>query len=294
MCLIPERQRSREVKDRSGKKSLSAHIRNLPHPHYFRAGLVITCLILLMILVGIVYMPYAPTALSADRLQQPSLTHLMGTDKMGRDVFSRVMYGSRVTLLVAMGTMVIGAGTGVLIGALCGYFGGVVDEIVMRVMDALFAFPNVLLALVLVSLFGSGTFKVMWALGIAFIPSFARVVRSEYIRCKHMDYVKNARLQGVDNLRVIFVHILPNIRGVLLSNLLIGFNNAVLAEAGLSFLGIGSQPPYASLGQMISEGQEVFFRVPACVLGPGIVIVLMVLGFSLMGEGVRTATGTLD
>ena len=112
-------------------------------------------------------------------------------------------------------------------------------------------------------------------------------MRSECIRCKHLDYVKNARLQGVGDLRVIFVHILPNIKGVLLSNLLIGFNNAVLAEAALSYLGIGSQPPYASLGQMISEAQEIFFRVPSAVLGPGLVVVLMVLGFSLMGEGMR-------
>lgn len=282
------------MEERSIVKRFRAYVEHLPHPGYFKAGLVITCIVLLMILIGLVYMPFEPTAMSADRLQQPSLTHLMGTDKMGRDVFSRVMYGSRITLLVAVGTMVIGAGTGILVGALTGYFGGAIDEIVMRVMDALFAFPNVLLALVFVSLFGSGTFRVMWALGIAFIPSFARVVRSEYIRCKHMDYVKNARLQGAPNLRVIFVHILPNVRGVLLSNLLIGFNNAVLAEAGLSFLGIGSQPPYASLGQMISEGQEVFFSVPATVLGPGLVIVLMVLGFSLMGEGMRQASGTLE
>ena len=278
----------------SFRQRFKTYVSHLPHPGYFRAGLVITAIVLFVIIVGFFCMPYGPTELSSDRLQDPSLLHLMGTDKMGRDVFSRVMYGSRVTLLVAMGTMIIGAGCGILIGALTGFYGGALDEVVMRIMDALFAFPNVLLALVLVSLFGSGTFRVMWALGIAFIPSFARVVRSEYIRCKHMDYVKNARLQGVGNLRVIFVHILPNVKGVLLSNLLIGFNNAVLAEAGLSFLGIGSQPPYASLGQMIAEGQEVFFRVPSCVLGPGIVIVLMVLGFSLMGEGIRTASGTLE
>ena len=164
----------------------------------------------------------------------------------------------------------------------------------MRIMDGLFAFPNVLLALVFVSILGSSTLNVMWALGIAFIPSFTRVVRSEYIRCKHLDYVKNARLQGAGDARVIFVHILPNVVGVLLSNLMIGFNNAVLAEAGLSFLGIGSQPPFASLGQMISEAQEIFFSVPTAVLGPGLVIVLMVLGFSLMGEGIRPATRSLE
>ncbi|MBQ9058991.1 MAG: ABC transporter permease [Atopobiaceae bacterium] len=278
------------------KKPNAIHrfIESLPRPELFRAGAIMTLIIVALVVVGFFYMPYEPTAMSTDRLQGVSFTHLMGTDKMGRDIFSRVMYGSRVTLLVALGTMIIGAGLGILIGAITGYYGGVVDEIVMRIMDALFAFPNVLLALIFVSLFGSGTFKVMWALGIAFIPSFTRVVRSEFIRCKHLDYVKNARLQGVPDLRVIFVHILPNTRGVLLSNLLIGFNNAVLAEAGLSFLGIGSQPPFASLGQMISEAQEVFFKVPSSVLGPGLVIVLMVLGFSLMGEGIRPATQSLD
>lgn len=271
-----------------------AHVESLPRPDLFRMGAVITAIIVLMVVVGIFYMPYEPTAMGPDRLCGISPAHLMGTDKMGRDVFSRVMYGSRITLLVALGTIAIGAGVGVLVGALTGYFGGIVDEVVMRVMDVLFAFPNVLLALVFVSLFGSGTFKVMWALGISFIPSFARVVRGEVIRCKHLDYVKSARLQGVGDLRVIFVHILPNVSGVLLSNLLIGFNNAVLAEAGLSFLGIGSQPPFASLGQMIAEAQEVLFSAPAAVLGPGLVVVLMVLGFSLMGEGVRRATDGLE
>ncbi|MBQ9630759.1 MAG: ABC transporter permease [Treponema sp.] len=277
-----------------GMQKINSYISSLPNPGYFKVGFFITALVLLMILLSFVYMPYSPTAMSEEKLSGISLNHIMGTDKMGRDIFSRVMYGSRITLLVALGTMIIGAGLGILIGALTGYYGGIIDEVVMRIMDALFAFPNVLLALVFVSLFGSGTFKVMWALGIAFIPSFARVVRSEYIRCKHLDYVKNARLQGVKDLRVIFVHILPNIKGVLLSNILIGFNNAVLAEAGLSFLGIGSLPPFASLGQMISNGQEVFFRVPTAVLGPGIIIVLMVLGFSLMGEGLRVTSQNLE
>ena len=267
---------------------------SLPRPELFWTGAILTLAVIALVVLGLFWMPYEPTAMGPERLQGVSAAHLMGTDKMGRDILSRVMYGSRITLLVALGTIAIGAGLGTLIGALTGYYGGIVDEVVMRVMDALFAFPSVLLALVFVSLFGSGTLNLVWALGIAFIPSFARVVRSEYIRCKHLDYVKSARLQGVTDLRVIFVHILPNIRGVLLSNLMIGFNNAVLAEAGLSYLGIGSQPPFASLGQMISEAQEIFFSVPSSVLGPGLVIVLLVLGFSLMGEGIRPATRSLD
>ena len=276
------------------RHSLRQTIESLPSPEVFWAGFVLMAAVVALVLLGLVWMPYEPTAMSADRLQGISAAHLLGTDKMGRDILSRVMYGSRVALAVALGTMAIGAGTGILVGAVTGFYGGIVDEVVMRVMDGLFAFPSVLLALVFVSLFGSSTTHVMWALGIAFIPSFTRVVRSEYVRIKHLDYVKNARLQGASDARVIFVHMLPNVRGVLLSNIMIGFNNAVLAEAGLSFLGIGSQPPYASLGQMISEAQEIFFRVPTSVLGPGIVIVAMVLGFSLMGEGIRPATQSLD
>ena len=162
-----------------------------------------------------------------------------------------------------------------------------IDEVLMRIMDALLAFPSILLALVLVALFGTGSWQIMIALGIAFIPSFSRIVRSEVLRCRNMDYVKGAKLQGASDFRIIFVDILPNIRGVLISSVLIGFNNAVLAEAGLSYLGIGSQPPYASLGKMLSDAQTYLFSAPSYVFGPGVVIVLMILGFSFLGEGVR-------
>lgn len=157
----------------------------------------------------------------------------------------------------------------------------------MRVMDALFAFPSLLLALVFVSLFGSGTYQVILALGIAFIPSFSRIVRSEYLRCRNLDYVKSARLAGASHLRIMFVHILPNIYTVLLSSIMIGFNNAVLAEAGLTYLSIGVQPPDASLGEMLSNAQTYLFSAPWYALGPGITMVLLILGFSLMAEGMK-------
>ncbi len=258
------------------------------HNPYILAGSVITGGILILVFLGIFFSPYDPTQMNATaKLQGISLQHIMGTDHMGRDVFSRVLYGSRVTLVIAAGTVLIGAGIGTLLGALTGYFGGIFDEIMMRIIDALFAFPSVLLALVFVSLFHSGTYEVMIALGIAFIPSFARIVRSEFLRYRSMDYVESARIQGASDLRIIFEHIMPNVRGIFLSSVLIGFNNAVLAEAGLSYLGIGSQPPYASLGKMLSDAQQYMFSAPAYVLGPGMMIVFMVLGFSLLGEGVR-------
>ncbi len=241
-----------------------------------------------MILVGIFYTPYDPDAMDASvKFAGISPRHLMGCDNFGRDVFSRVLEGSRTTLIVAAGTVFIGAFFGIVIGALTGYYGGVVDEVLMRINDAIFAFPSILLALVFVSIFGSGKYHVIVALGIAFVPSFSRIVRSEFMKYKNMDYVKNARLQGAGDLRIMFVHILPNTLTVLLSAIMIGFNNAVLAEAGMSFLGIGVQPPDASLGRMLSEAQSYLFRAPAYAMFPGAVIILMVLGFSLLGDGLK-------
>ena len=251
-------------------------------------GVIITGFILLMVILGLFYTPYNPTKMDASaKLQGISFKHIMGTDNMGRDVFSTVMYGSRITVAIATFTILIGAGIGTIIGALTGYFGGIGDEITMRIIDAMLAFPSLLLSLVFVSLFGTGTYQVAIALGISFIPSFARIVRGEFLRCKNMDYVEVARLQGASNIRIIFVHILPKTVGVLLSSVMIGFNNAVLAEAGLSFLGIGAQPPHASLGKMLSDAQGYLFNRPSYVMSIGLVIVLMVLGFSFLGEGIK-------
>lgn len=254
----------------------------------FIIGGTITALMLLFILVGIFYTPYDPDAMDAGaKFAGISLKHPMGCDNFGRDVLSRVMKGAGTTLLVAFFTVLIGTFFGVLLGAVTGYFGGILDEILMRITDAVFAFPSILLALVFISLLGTGTYQVSIALGIAFIPSFARIVRSEFIQCKNMDYVKNARLQGAGHFRIMFVHILPNTLTVILSAVMIGFNNAVLAEAGMSFLGIGVQPPRASLGRMLSEAQSYLFRAPSYAIFPGVTIILMVLGFSLLGDALK-------
>ena len=251
-------------------------------------GGIITGLMLFFILVGIFYTPYDPNGMDATaKFAGISFKHPMGCDNFGRDVLSRVMKGAGTTLGVAAGTVFIGTFFVVIVGAVTGYFGGILDEILMRVNDAIFAFPSILLALVFISLLGSGTYQVVIALGIAFIPSFARIVRSEFIKYKNMDYIKHARLQGAGHLRIMFVHILPNTFTVLMSAIMIGFNNAVLAEAGMSFLGIGVQPPQASLGRMLSEAQSYLFRAPAYAIFPGVVIILMVLGFSLLGDALK-------
>lgn len=251
-------------------------------------GGIITGVMLLFLLIGFFYTPYNPEAMDAtQKFAGISWRHPFGCDNFGRDILSRVMKGAGTTFLVGVGTVAIGVVFGTLIGAFTGYFGGVVDEIFMRLIDAIFAFPSILLALVVISLLGSGTSQVVLALGIAFVPSFARIVRSEFLKCRNMDYVKNARLQGAGHLRIMFVHILPNTLSVLLSSTMIGFNNAVLAEAGMSFLGIGVQPPNPSLGRMLSEAQGFLFRAPNYAIGPGLAIIFLVLGFSLLVDGLK-------
>lgn len=254
----------------------------------FIVGSILTGIMLFMILMGCFYTPYNPNTMdSSAKFAGISVKHLMGCDNFGRDIFSRVLSGSRTTLIVAAGTVLIGVTFGILIGALTGYYGGILDEVLMRINDAVFAFPSILLALLFISLLGSGKYHVIIALGIAFVPSFARIVRSEFIRNKNMDYVKSAKLQGAGDFRIMFVHILPNTMTVLLSAIMIGFNNAVLAEAGMSFLGIGVQPPDASLGRMLSEAQSFLFSVPMYALFPGLTIILLVLGFGLLSDGLK-------
>ena len=254
----------------------------------FRIGLTIAAIMAVLALVGYVWTPYDPSAIvGSEKFLAPSLRHLFGTDNFGRDIFSRVMVGVGTTFFISLCTVCIGGIVGTLIGAFTGYFGGVVDEVLMRINAALTAFPSILLALVFIAMLGFGKYNVILALGVAFIPSFARVVRAEFARHRSMSYVKSARLMGASHLRIMFRHILPNTWGVLLPALIIGFNNAVLAEASMSYLGIGVAPPDVSLGYMLSESQSYMIKAPWYVLCTGLVIVLLILGVSMMGEGLR-------
>ena len=251
-------------------------------------GSVLLAVTLVPALIGLIWTPYDPEAMNSSLKQAGvSIRHIYGCDNFGRDIFSRIMAGSGITLLIAVGTVAFGSIIGTAIGAFTGYFGGIIDEALMRINDVALAFPSLLLALVMVSLLGTGKYQVMLALGIAFVPSYARIVRSEYIRIKNLDYVKAARLAGASDLRIMFVHILPNTRTVLLSSVMIGFNNAILAEAGLSFLGIGVQPPDASLGRMLSEAQAYMFTNAGYVLFTGCTIVMIILGFSLLSKEIK-------
>ncbi|MBP5410366.1 MAG: dipeptide/oligopeptide/nickel ABC transporter permease/ATP-binding protein, partial [Lachnospiraceae bacterium] len=255
------------------------------HSFNFICGCTLLLLTVLLIAGGLFLSPYGADEMDvASKNLAPSLKHLFGTDHYGRDVYTRVAHGALTTILIGVMTVAIGGIFGTLVGALAGYIGGTFDAVIMRINDCLLAFPSILLALVFVGVLGPSEKNVVIALGILFIPSIARVVRSDVRTQLQSDYVVNAKLLGVSNARILFVHILPNIRATLLVTMAVGFNNAVLAESGMSYLGLGVQPPKASIGRMLSEGQSYLRSAPWTVLFPGLILVLAVLGVSLLSD----------
>ena len=259
---------------------------------YLTVGLFMTGLAVFLGILGLFWTPYSTTAMSAaEKFAAPSLTHWFGTDNFGRDIFSRVMQGCSTTLAISLLVVLFSASVGILLGAVTGYFGGILDEVVMRVTDAVNGFPSILLTLVIISLLGTGKQNVIIALGSVFIPSYVRIVRGEFIRLRDADYIRRARLMGVSRMRILFVHILPNIFSVFWVSVIIGLNNAILAESGMSYLGIGVKPPDASLVKMLSDAQGYLQNAPWYAIAPGLMIVWIVLGFSLLGEGIRIAMG---
>ena len=259
---------------------------------YLTIGGILTALMLAFTALGLFWTPYSPTAVSApDRSAPPCAAHPFGCDQLGRDVLSRTLEGAGATLTIALAVLLVGAVCGLAVGALCGYYGGPADALIMRVCDAVAAFPSVLLAMVVLAVTGPGRYHVIEALGVLFIPSFARLVRGEFLKYRDRDFVRSARLMGVGNLRIIFVHILPNTWPTLLSGLTIGFNNAVLAEASMSYLGIGVSPTEPSLGYLLRDAQGVLFTLPWCTVFPGMAVILLILGVGLVGEGIREQMG---
>lgn len=249
-------------------------------------GCIMTGVVLLIALVGLFWTPYSTTEMSVDlRLTAPTFKHWLGTDNYGRDIFSRIMQGMGTTFIVSILTIIFGMTLGSAIGLVAGYVGGWFDEIIMRINDVLNAFPSVLLALIFVSFMGTGLLNIILALGILFIPSFARIARSEMLRLKGLQFVSSAKLSKASAARIIFAHILPNALASILSSAAVGFNNAVLAEASLSYLGLGVQPPTASLGRMISEAGSYLVQAPWFAIAPGVAIIVLVMGITLISDG---------
>lgn len=257
-----------------------------------RSGLVGLLLVSFYLLVGLIgafgWTPFPPNENhNRDRLKAPSETYVMGTDLLGRDLASRIMVGAAYSLRVALLSVAVASVLGTAIGTLSGYIGGLFDNIVMRIMDVFFALPALLLALVIVSVFGPGINTTVMAIAIVYTPIFARVARGPVLTVKAMEYITAARCLGVSDVRIVLRHILPNTLPPLIVQVSLALSWALLTEAGLSFLGLGVQPPAPSWGVMLSESRGIAEMAPWLMLFPALAIMLGVLGFNLLGDGLR-------
>ncbi len=254
----------------------------------FIIGGAVTAAFVAMAVLACFWTPYDVQALAIpDKLQSPSWHHWFGTDQLGRDVLSMIMAGARNSVGVALLSVLIGAGIGVPAGLLAAARGGVTDEFIMRGNDLVFAFPALLLAILITAVFGPGAVNAIVAIGIFNIPVFARVTRGGALGLWTRDYILAARLAGKGPLRIALEHILPNLAAPLTVQATIQFSLGVIAEAGLSYVGLGAQPPVPSWGRMLNDAQTLTALAPSLALFPGLAVVLFVLGLNLLGDGLR-------
>lgn len=240
--------------------------------------------------LGFLLTPYDPGETNISlKLSPPSINHYLGTDHLGRDLFSRMLYGSQISLSVGFVAVSISIFIGVLIGALAGYYGRWVDSFLMRLVDIMLCFPSFFLILTIVALLGPSLFKVMLVIGITSWMGTARFVRAEFLSLRERDFVQAARALGVKDIRIIFRHILPNALAPVFVTATLDVASAILVEAGLSFLGFGAQPPLPSWGNILTEGRTYIFDAWWLTLFPGLAILITVLSFNLVGEGLRDA-----
>jgi peptide/nickel transport system permease protein len=269
---------------------LRAVLRHLRRNRVAMFGLFIIVLFLLCALFAPVLAKYDPIAPNFTKvLNKPSAQHWLGNDELGRDLFSRILFGSRISLVIGLISVAIGLTLGVPIGALTGYFGGKLDLFAQRVIDIMIAFPGILLAIIVVTVLGIGVENVMIATGIASVPVYARLVRGSVLSIKKMGYISAAKALGISEGAIIFFHVLPNCIGPVIVQSTFQIATSILWAAGLGFLGLGAQPPLPEWGAILSKGR-VYMRVaPHLTTYPGLAIFFMVLGFNLLGDGLRDA-----
>jgi peptide/nickel transport system permease protein len=249
---------------------------------------LVTLIILLTALLSFVFTPFNPNRMNlSERFQAPNTYHWLGTDQYGRDILSRVMKGAVNSIIVGLVAVSIGMGFGILLGSMAAFYRRWMDEVIMRISDVLYGFPAVLSAILITSILGPGAINSMIAIGIFNIPIFARLTRATSLSIWERDYVTSARAIGRSDAGIIWKHIFPNILSPLIVQGTVQFAIAILAEAGLSYLGLGTQPPHASWGRMLNEAQTFMGTSPYLAIFPGCAIAMAVLGFNLLGDGLR-------
>ncbi|MBA4535735.1 ABC transporter permease subunit [Bacillus aquiflavi] len=258
-----------------------------------KAALIGGYLILFLILTAIIgpyITTYDPTEIDYSiKLQEPSAKYWFGTDHHGRDIFTRIIHGMSLTLYVGFFSVTIGGAIGIFLGVIAGYYGGRLDSIIMRIMDVLLAFPGILLALAIVSVLGGSLNNVIIAVGIFSIPAFARIVRGSTLSVRKLEYIDAIKALGANDIRIIFKHVLPNISSPIIVQATLRIATAILTASGLSFLGLGAQPPTPEWGAMLSDGRSYIFDYPHVAFFPGVAIVIVVLAFNIFGDGLRDA-----
>lgn len=270
----------------------SVELRKLFRPFFKRKlavlGAVLVLILLLVAAFGPAIAPFQPAQQFYEHmLEGPTRLHLLGTDQLGRDILSRIVYGSRLSLAVAAAGVVAGAVAGIPIGLTAGYYGKWWDAVVMRVMDVLLAFPGILLAIGIIALLGPGLPNVMIAIGVFGVPQFARLVRGSTLQVKSQDFVEAARAQGAGDIRILFQHILPNVLAPIVVMATLRTAQAILIASSLSFLGLGATPPTPEWGAMLSDGRAYFQTYPHIAAFPGVAIFVTVLGLNLLGDGLN-------
>lgn len=284
---------SSEIKQRLSKRRSQAQEvwRRLRRNKMALAGMTYICLIIMIALTANLFVPYESiiTNNTAERLQPPSARHWFGTDEFGRDLLGRMIHGARMSLLAGVISTSLSILMGGTLGALAGFYGGRLDNTIMRFLDILYAIPSILLAIAIVTALGTNIVNLMIAISISAVPGYARTVRASVMQVKDMEYVEAARAIGASDLRLIFSHIIPNVLAPVIVRATLGIASAVISTASLSFLGLGIQPPAPEWGNILSGGREYLRVAPHIVTIPGLAIVSIVLAFNFFGDGLRDA-----
>lgn len=287
---IPQIALRQPVRTPRTRSFLSGALRRFVARRLVLVGVVLVFILVLIGLFGRFMAPYRPIAQDLTGvLAAPNARHWLGTDELGRDVLSRLLYGATISLQVGIAAVLIASVPGVILGTYVGYRRGLVDNVVMRVLDGVMAFPALILALTIVAVLGSNIFNVMLAIAVTSFPHYARLVRGQVLAVREYDYVLAVRSVGARDGRIIFRHIMPNVISPVLVQASLGVGFAIMAEAGLSFLGLGIQPPTPTWGSMIQVGFQYLETAPWLVMAPGTMIFMAVLGFNLLGDGLREA-----